>query len=158
MVNVNKLFPRLPIRAKLVIAFSVFGVAPVLLVGGYGAFRSFLLLHNIHTYEIIGKARRTLFNLGQPDQGSRLTKPIKLRRGEWVKVECDAHDFMHAWMFGAASPYAAITGPDGSFTIGDIPPGKYKMRVLHPVLGAQEGEVTIAAKGRVEVTLELKGQ
>ena len=44
MVNVNKLFPRLSIRAKLVVAFSLFGVVPVGVVGGYGAVHSFLLL------------------------------------------------------------------------------------------------------------------
>lgn len=36
MINVNKLFPRLSIRAKLVIAFCLFGVVPVALVGGTG--------------------------------------------------------------------------------------------------------------------------
>src|SRR3989337_1700924 len=41
-------------------------------------------LHNIHTYEITGAARRTLFNFGQPDQGKKLSKPVKLRSGEWV--------------------------------------------------------------------------
>jgi hypothetical protein len=116
------------------------------------------VLHNIHTYEIIGAARRTLFNFGQPNQGQRLTKPINVRRGEWVKVECDAHDFMHAWMFAAPSPYVAVTAEDGSFAIGDVPPGKYKVRALHPVLGVKEGEVTVAAKGKAEVTFTFQAQ
>jgi len=114
------------------------------------------VLHNIHTYEVVGTTRRTLFNFGQPNQGQRLTKPLNLRRGEWVKVECDAHDFMHAWMFGAASPYHAVTGEDGSFAITDVPPGKYKMRALHPVLGVREGEVTVPAKGKAEATFEFR--
>lgn len=114
------------------------------------------VLHNIHTYEIIGSARRTLFNFGQPNQGQRLTKPINVRRGEWVKVECDAHDFMHAWMFAASSPYVAVTREDGSFAIADVPPGKYKVRALHPVLGEKEGEVTVPAKGRAEVTFDFQ--
>jgi nitrate/nitrite-specific signal transduction histidine kinase len=42
--NVNKLFRRLSIRAKLVIAFCLLGVVPVALVGGYGAVYSFYLL------------------------------------------------------------------------------------------------------------------
>ena len=113
------------------------------------------VLHNIHTYEIIGSARRTLFNFGQPNQGQKLRKPVNLRRGEWVKVECDPHDFMHAWMYGAASPYVAVTGEDGSFTIGDVPPGKYKVRALHPVLGAREGEVTVTAKGKAEISFDF---
>jgi signal transduction histidine kinase len=44
MINVNKLFRRLSIRAKLVIAFCLFGVVPVAVVGGYGAAHSFVLL------------------------------------------------------------------------------------------------------------------
>jgi hypothetical protein len=116
------------------------------------------VLHNIHTYEIIGAARRTLFNVGQPDQGQVITKPIKLRQGEWVKVECDAHDFMHAWMFAAPTPYWTLTRDDGSFEIGGVPPGKYRVRALHPVLGQQEGEVTVAAKGRAELRFEFQSK
>ncbi len=110
------------------------------------------VLHNIHTYEIIGSARRTLFNFGQPNQGQRISKPVQLRKGEWVKVECDAHDFMHGWMYAAPLPYVAVTGPDGSFSIGEVPPGTYNVRALHPVLGAQEGAVTVSARGRAEIT------
>jgi signal transduction histidine kinase len=45
MVNVNKLFRRLSIRTKLVIAFVLLGVVPVAIVGGYGAVFSFSLLN-----------------------------------------------------------------------------------------------------------------
>lgn len=113
------------------------------------------VLHNIHTYEIIGSARRTLFNVSQPIQGSTITKPLKLRSGEWVKVECDAHDFMHAWMFAASHPYVAVSDDDGRFAISGIPPGRYKVRALHPVLGVKEGEVTVPAKGKAEITFEF---
>jgi hypothetical protein len=116
------------------------------------------VLHNIHSYEVVGAARRTLFNFGQPNQGQTLTKPVSVRRGEWVKIECDAHDFMHAWMFAAASPYAAVTKEDGSFAIADVPPGKYRIRALHPVLGVREGEVAVSAKGKAEITLSFEGK
>jgi signal transduction histidine kinase len=45
MINVNKLFRRVSIRTKLVIAFVVLGVVPVAVVGGYGAVFSFSLLN-----------------------------------------------------------------------------------------------------------------
>jgi hypothetical protein len=51
-------------------------------------------LHNIHTYELIGNARRTVMNVSQPEFGDTVTKEIKLRKGNGMKVECDAHDFM----------------------------------------------------------------
>ncbi len=134
-------------------------IPPMMLVpkgGDLDIVNSDPVLHNIHTYEIIGSARRTLFNFGQPNQGQRLTKPINVRRGEWVKVECDAHDFMHAWMFAAPSPYVAVTRGDGSFVIADVPAGKYKVRAVHPVLGVMEGEVTVPAKGKAEITFDFQ--
>ena len=64
-------------------------------------------LHNIHTYEIIGKARRTVFNVSQPKAGDKVTKKVKMRKGAGMKIECDAHDFMHGYMFVAPNPYYA---------------------------------------------------
>src|SRR3972149_9059526 len=45
MINVNKLFRRISIRRKLVVAFVLLGVVPVAVVGGYGAVFSFSLLN-----------------------------------------------------------------------------------------------------------------
>ncbi len=101
------------------------------------------VLHNIHTYEIIGKVRRSLFNVSQPDAGE-ITQPVKLKKGNSIKIECDAHDFMHAWAFAAENPYAAVTGADGSFSIGDLPAGTYEVKAWHPVLGEKTASVTVA--------------
>ncbi|MBI1906267.1 MAG: hypothetical protein HYS20_08545 [Rhodocyclales bacterium] len=100
------------------------------------------VLHNIHTYEIIGKVRRTMFNVGQPDKGD-IKQSIKVRRANAVKVECDAHDFMHGWAFAADNPYAAVTRADGSFTLEDVPAGDYEVKVWHPVLGEQSAKVSV---------------
>ncbi len=43
MPNVSKLFRRLSIRAKLVVAFCAFGSVPLAVVGGYGALHAYLL-------------------------------------------------------------------------------------------------------------------
>jgi len=102
-------------------------------------------LHNIHTYELIGKARRTVFNVSQPTAGDSFTKEIKLRKGNGVKIECDAHDFMHGFIYVAKNPYFAVVDDNGKFEIGDIPPGTYKIKVWHGQLGEIKG-------GKVEVT------
>ncbi len=46
MINVNKLFRRLTIRNKLVVAFVLLAVVPLFVVGSYGAFFSVSLLSN----------------------------------------------------------------------------------------------------------------
>ena len=104
------------------------------------------VFHNIHSYEIAGKARITMFNSGQP-ANSEFTKPLRMRRrgSHAIKLECDAHNFMHEWMFAADNPYYSVTGEDGAFEIGDVPPGKYKLSVWHPVLGTETTQIEVAA-------------
>lgn len=100
------------------------------------------VLHNIHTYELIGAVRRTMFNIGQPDKGD-MKQPIKVRRANVVKIECDAHDFMHAWAFAADNPYVAVTRDDGSFAIDGLPAGSYELKAWHPVLGEKTATIDV---------------
>lgn len=110
------------------------------------------VLHNIHTYEIIGSVRRTMFNAGQPDKGD-MKLPVKVRRANVVKIECDAHDFMHAWAFAADNPYAVATREDGSFTLDGLPDGTYELKAWHPVLGEKSATVTV--KGAATASFEF---
>ncbi|RMF88509.1 MAG: hypothetical protein D6736_10390 [Nitrospinota bacterium] len=117
------------------------------------------VLHNIHTYELIKRARRTLFNFGQPTQGMKTTKRLKTRRGNVVRVECDAHNFMLAWIFVADNPYYAVVDEQGEFTITDIPPGTYRVKAWHPFLGFQKAQkVTLAAQGKAEVNFTYQAK
>ncbi len=111
-------------------------------------------LHNIHTYEQIGSARRSVLNVSQPEVGDTVTKTIKLRRGNGMKVECDAHDFMHAFVYVAKNPYFSVVDENGAFEIGDIPAGTYEVMMWHGFLGEVEvGEITVDAGGEVSMDL-----
>lgn len=106
--------------------------------------------HNVHAYELIKRARRTVVNVSQPSKDDVFTKKIRLRRGVAMKVECDQHDFMHAWVFVARNPYYALVGDDGGFTITGVPPGKYVVKSWHGRLGEKETTVEVAAGGAAE--------
>ncbi|MES0328296.1 MAG: carboxypeptidase-like regulatory domain-containing protein [Gammaproteobacteria bacterium] len=123
-----------------------------------GAKNSDPVLHNIHTYEMIGRSKKTVLNVSQPEQGAVTNKKIKLKRGDAMKLECDAHDFMHGFVFVAKNPYYAVVNKDGSFTIKDVPAGKYKINAWHGTLGIQKGKVEVAAKGTATVNFEYKGK
>jgi hypothetical protein len=112
------------------------------------------VLHNIHTYEIIGKVRRTMFNVGQPDKGD-MKQPVKVRRSSAVKIECDAHDFMHAWAFAASNPYAAVSKEDGAVVIDDLPAGEYEVKAWHPVLGEKSVKVSVKAGATASAAFEF---
>ncbi|MBI2229357.1 MAG: hypothetical protein HYU46_09675 [Deltaproteobacteria bacterium] len=136
---------------------------PYLLVMPKGAEATVLnsdqALHNIHAYELIGKASRTLFNVAQPKFKPKVTQQIAVRKGNTaVRVECDAHNWMLGWIFVADSPYAVLVEEDGSFTIDDIPPGKYKLNAWHPFLGTAEKEVQLSAGGKEQIVFEFSGK
>ena len=117
------------------------------------------ILHNIHTYELIrGDAKgpkKTVINVSQPKPGTVNTK-IKLKRGPAMKIECDAHDFMHGFVFVAKNPYFAKVADDGSYTITDVPPGKYTIKAWHGMLKNQKAKVTVDAGGKATVDFTFK--
>jgi len=113
--------------------------------------------HNIHTYEMLGRAKKTVFNISQPDKGE-ITKTIKLKRGAAMKVECDQHDFMHGFVFVAKNPYYALVAEDGTYSIDGVPTGKYKIKAWHGTLKEQKGSVEVAAGGAASVDFEFKAK
>jgi plastocyanin len=108
------------------------------------------VLHNTHGFLI----KATVFNVAMPKQGMSVEK--RLQRPGIVRVECDAHGWMLAWIYVADNPYHAITGKDGSFRITDVPPGQYTMVVWQEYTGTQEIPVTVKAKETASVPVQIK--
>jgi uncharacterized protein (DUF2141 family) len=75
-----------------------------------------------------------------------------------VRVECDAHGWMLAHVFVAESPYYALTGKDGSFTITDVPPGSYTLVATQNYTGDTETAVTVKAGEAPAIDIELKAR
>src|SRR3546814_17564655 len=91
---------------------------------------------DLNTHGFYG--RRTAFNLALPNQGQRIK--ADLTRPGLVRVECDAHGWMLAWIYVADSPYYALTGEDGSFSLTDVPPGDYTLVTWQDRKSAGEGK------------------
>jgi plastocyanin len=73
-----------------------------------------------------------------------------------VRVKCNIHGWMHAWIGVVGNPYFAVTGSDGSFQLKDLPPGKYTIAAWQELLGSQEQLVTVPSKGASSVTFTYK--
>lgn len=114
--------------------------------------------HNIHTYELIGKSKKTVINVSQPDQDSVYKKEINLKRGNAMKIECDQHDFMHSFIFVAKNPYYAVVSDDGTFSIDNIPPGKYTLKAWHGTLGTKKAKVEVVSGDALTSDFEFKGK
>jgi len=85
------------------------------------------LLHHPHGF--LGKP--TVFNLALPNRDQMIDITRRLTRPGVVRVVCDAHPHMSAWMIVHDSPYYAVTDDKGAFRIDGIPPGSYKVTMWH---------------------------
>lgn len=113
------------------------------------------ILHNIHAYEVYNGTRRAMFNFSQPKAGQVDFIPLRLRRGHLITIDCNAHNWMAAWVYTSSSPYIAITSSDGQFDIGDIPPGEYEVVVWHPALGERTGPLSVGPNADLHFDVDL---
>jgi hypothetical protein len=96
------------------------------------------ILHNIHTHSLKNRA----INIGQ----AAVVPEISIgpyRVTEVVKVTCDVHAWMSAWLWVTDHPYAVVTGPGGRYKITEVPPGEYLVETWSETLGKVSGEVTV---------------
>jgi len=78
-----------------------------------------------------------------PYKGFSVTKPLP-PTPELIRVKCDAHEWMRAWIWEFDHPYYGTTDGDGHFRIPDVPPGTYTIVAWHEVMGQKEASVTVA--------------
>jgi plastocyanin len=81
--------------------------------------------HTVHAWY----GGQTLFNRAsvphEPEQRVVLDRP------GLVKVTCDLHAEMRAWVLVSESAYSAVGDVDGSFR-AEVPPGRYRVQVWRP--------------------------
>jgi len=105
------------------------------------------ILHNTHLYH--GPKLKTMYNVAIPLQDRTIKKP--LRKPGQVVVKCDAHEWMLGYVYVANSPYVTVTAADGSYSLADVPPGSYKVKIWHEKLGEVTQDVTVSAGGTATV-------
>ncbi|MFY9549812.1 MAG: carboxypeptidase regulatory-like domain-containing protein [Thermoanaerobaculia bacterium] len=100
------------------------------------------ILHNTHPQ--VDATNATIYNIALPYKGFSVTKPLP-PNPELIRVKCDAHEWMRAWIWEFDHPYYATTDADGHFKITDVPPGTYTVVAWHEVMGQKESSATVAA-------------
>ena len=107
----------------------------------------------LHTTQAQLESGRTVFNVALPVPGINVAKPIG--GAGTVRLSCNIHPWMRGWVI-VTDEAAAMSGVDGRFSIDNVPPGAYELRVWHESLKAAPQKVTIAAGRPTEVQLQLK--
>jgi plastocyanin len=110
------------------------------------------LMHNVHAYDEKGETR---FNLAQPLKG--LSNSYTIKAPGYLKLVCDSgHPWMRAFVVAADTPWTAVSGEDGSFTVEGVPPGTYQLDLWHEYLGRSQQTITVPASGETLVTFALR--
>ena len=113
------------------------------------------VLHNVHV--LPAEPGNHEINLAQAPK----TKPLSLsfpKPEQFLKVKCDVHPWMFAWVTVFDHPFFAVTDKDGSFKITGIPPGKYKLQAAHHKAGTftRDIEIKNGEPQKIELVLEPK--
>lgn len=110
--------------------------------------------NNDRTYHNVFSLSRTRrFDLGRYAAGH--SRAVRFDRPGIVRVFCDIHSHMNAFVLVFSHPYFAVTGMDGTFDLGRIPAGTYQLAAWHDGAVRLTQPVTITPGVATAVTLEL---
>lgn len=118
-------------------------------VGQFVAFKnSDPILHTAHAFFT---SEQPQFNIGlYPGRVSR--KPLVA--AGLVKIQCEVHPWMTAYIMVSEHPYYAVSDLYGEYELTDVPAGVYQLKVWHESLGTREKriEVKSGAAQKVDFT------
>ncbi|HUL42774.1 MAG TPA: carboxypeptidase regulatory-like domain-containing protein [Bacteroidota bacterium] len=110
-------------------------------------------LHNIHALPKNSKQ----FNIAQPIQNSRRTETFD-KPEVMVKLKCDVHSWMAAYVGVLDNPFYAVTDDKGDFTIKNLPAGTYTVEAWHEKYGTQTMNITVGASDTKTADFTMGGQ
>lgn len=110
------------------------------------------VLHTVHLYGALEH------NIALPDASASRT--VTVDEPGMIAVLCDVHGWMKAYVRVDAHPFHAVTGPDGTFAIDDVPAGSYQLEVWHERLGSQTVTVRVerGAGDELDIAYALEGR
>lgn len=109
------------------------------------------LLHNIHSISTGSNS----FNIGQPMAGMENRIPLKAE--EMLRLKCDVHRWMTAYVGVVNHPYFAVSGKDGTFEIASVPVGTHTLHIWHERYGDLERSVRVSPGTTTTVTFAYTG-
>ena len=107
------------------------------------------VMHNLHSWSM----KNTAFNEGVAGHGS-ISKTFEFP--ETIKITCDVHKWMSAWLIVQDNPYYTLTDENGKYKIEGVPAGTYTVQAWQESLGKATQEVTVSAGGEVTADFAIE--
>jgi len=98
------------------------------------------LLHNVHSVS----SHANDFNFGQAAAG--VVSEFRPKSEEvMIRLRCDVHRWMTAYIGVVSHPYFAVSGDGGLFEIDNVPPGTQTVQTWHELYGKLTKTVRVQA-------------
>lgn len=107
------------------------------------------IYHNVFS---LSKTRQ--FDLGRYAVGR--SKSVRFDRSGIVRVFCDIHSHMSAFILVFSHPFFSVTDPAGRYRIENVPPGSYTLVAWNEGVTAESRTITVTDGGSTEVDFTLR--
>jgi plastocyanin len=104
-------------------------------------------------HDVFSLSRSGTFDLGSYPRGR--TKSQQFRRAGLIKVYCHIHSHMSASIMVLDHPYFTVPRLDGTFTLANVPPGRYTLIGWHERVGERAGSIVVEAGRTAAIDLSL---
>jgi len=107
------------------------------------------IYHNVFS---LSKTRP--FDLGRYAAGK--SKPVRFDKPGIVRVFCDIHSHMNAFILVFSHPFFSLTDADGRYQINNVPPGTYSVVAWNEGRASDPRTVTVTESGVEEEDFTLR--
>ena len=94
------------------------------------------------------------FDLGRYAVGR--SKRVRFDRPGVVRVFCDIHSHMNAFILVFSHPFFSLTDTDGRYRINNVPPGTYNLIAWNEGVSSEPTPVTVPDGGEAELDVTLR--
>lgn len=105
-------------------------------------------------HNVFSPSRGQKFNLGTFGEG--VEREVTFTSPGVVAILCNVHAEMSAYIVVLENPFFVLTGPDGTFTIPDVPSGEYTISTWHEKLRDSSQKITISDGEITNIDIELR--
>lgn len=113
-------------------------------------------LHNVNNTSLLNpwKFRNRSHPQGTPPIVEKMSKTQVLSM-----IKCEVHPWMSVYAGIVDHPFFAVTGGEGTFELGKLPPGEYTIEAAHEKYGKKSVEVPLSREvvKQIEFTFEEQG-
>lgn len=111
-----------------------------------------MVFHNLHAIS----AKSNSFDVSQPNSGMVFNYQLKAEE-KMLRLKCDVHSWMFAYVAVETHPYFAVTKDDGTYSIANVPAGRYTVRAWHERYGWVPQMVEVKPGATATVEFEYTG-